>query len=77
MKEKMLWRDPVVKKPTPVPHEEDASLADSLTKRQLESTPQSPSKQHELVNQEQTGWTNLDSMDIGLQASNDVPSPLR
>ena len=62
---------------TLVSQEEDALLADCPTKSQLESTLHLPSKQCEPVNMEQTKLTSPNSVDEGLQASNDVCAPLR
>ena len=63
--------------PTLVLHEEDALPANCPTKRQLESTPHSWSKQCKLIDRKLTESTTLDFMDEGLQISDDAPAPLR
>ena len=59
--------------PTPMPCENGMLPVDGPTKGQLESMPNSSSKQHELYN---PGLTSIDSTDEGLKADNDTPVPL-
>ena len=63
--------------PTAVPHEEDALPVNCLTQSLPESVPYSLSKQYEPVDLEPTGLTSPDSMEEGLQANDDTPTPLR